>query len=668
MSDVCLVSMPYGGLTAPSIALGALTAEARRTGLSACSVYASFWFAERIGLANYAVLSESAVPQDLLGEWTFAGAAFPGFEPDHAAFLEPRLERMRPLFSGVPDLNEMIWSIRRQAAAFVDEAAQRVLALNPRIVGCSSTFQQHCASLALLRRIKELKPDVVTMIGGANCMGAMGVTTQRSFAWLDFVISGEADRIFPWLCHRILEKGPHIAHSELPPGISSKGCAAPDERRTEGHLAVPPIGDMDQLAVPDFDDYFQELRTFAYADFIRPGMPVETSRGCWWGQKHRCTFCGLFDTALIYRSKSPERVLSEFRSLAERHALTKFAVADLILDMKYFKTVLPHLTAEHGDPPYLFYYETKANLSEEQVDLLRRAGVRWIQPGVESLHDDVLKLMDKGSTALGNVALLKYTLEHGVFVAWNLLAGFPGEQDEWYGQMADWLPLLVHLQAPSSMITIRYDRFSEYWEQKDRYGLNLVPFDAYGYVYPLAPADLAGLAYFFEDHDANGRAVRQRRPGTLRMEQAIRDWRKLRRPRVDGSGGPVLTLHEEAERSIIVDTRPCALADRHVLEGLEHVTYRACRKPRLRSALVQELHAQTGGDDVNAAEKAIESLLTRKLLLQIGDRVLALATREPVRPFVPMTEFPAGFNFGLVRRSAALQKQMMLSVSAALDA
>jgi magnesium-protoporphyrin IX monomethyl ester (oxidative) cyclase len=277
--------------------------------------------------------------------------------------------------------------------------------------------------------------------------------------------------------------------------------------------------------------------------------------------------------------------------------------------------------------------------------------------------------MDKGSTTLGNVALLKYALENGIFVAWNLLAGFPGERDEWYAEMADWLPLLTHLQAPSSMITIRYDRFSEYWEQKDRYDLDLVPFDAYSYVYPLGAEDLAGLAYFFEDRKTGLNTLRTRGPGTQRMEQAIRDWRKLRRPRVDGTGGPVLMLHEEAERSIIVDTRPCAYSERTVLEGLEHAVHHACRRPRPRTALVQELRGTSGVAVTDAVVgSVIDGLIARKLLMQVGERVMALATREPLRPFVPMTEFPAGFNYGLARRSAAMQKQMMLVMAEALGA
>jgi hypothetical protein len=46
-------------------------------------------------------------------------------------------------------------------------------------------------------------------------------------------------------------------------------------------------------------------------------------------------------------------------------------------------------------------YETKANLTRAQVDLLRAAGVGWIQPGLESLSTLILKLMRKLDEADG---------------------------------------------------------------------------------------------------------------------------------------------------------------------------------------------------------------------------------------------------------------------------
>ena len=129
---------------------------------------------------------------------------------------------------------------------------------------------------------------------------------------------------------------------------------------------------------------------------------------------------------------------------------------DNILDMRYFRDVLPRLR----DRPLglTLFYETKANLTKAQVQLLRDAGVLAIQPGVESLSSHVLQLMRKGVTALQNIQLLKWCSQYQVTAAWNLLYGFPGETVEDYEALAGTLDALWHLPPPHAVGAVRMDR------------------------------------------------------------------------------------------------------------------------------------------------------------------------------------------------------------------
>src|SRR5262249_30613673 len=158
--------------------------------------------------------------------------------------------------------------------------------------------------------------------------------------------------------------------------------------------------------------YFQALAASPLRTSVRPGLPLETSRGCWWGAAHQCTFCGLNGSSLGFRSKSSERVLAEIRELEERHGISDFEVVDNILDMGYFKTLVPALAGEERRRH--IFYEVKANLTRAHVEALQRAGITWVQPGIESLHTEVLRLMDKGISGWQNVQLLKWTREFGV--------------------------------------------------------------------------------------------------------------------------------------------------------------------------------------------------------------------------------------------------------------
>src|SRR5689334_25246601 len=74
--DVCLVNMPYASLNRPSLALGLLKAVLEREGIATRVLYPNLTFAETIGLRLYHLCS-SQLPKDfLVGEWTFAEAAF----------------------------------------------------------------------------------------------------------------------------------------------------------------------------------------------------------------------------------------------------------------------------------------------------------------------------------------------------------------------------------------------------------------------------------------------------------------------------------------------------------------------------------------------------------------------------------------------------------------
>src|SRR3712207_6947805 len=67
------------------------------------------------------------------------------------------------------------------------------------VVGFSSTYQQNAASFALARRLKQRYPGILTVFGGANFDGEMGLELVRAIECVDFAVIGEADTAFPRL-------------------------------------------------------------------------------------------------------------------------------------------------------------------------------------------------------------------------------------------------------------------------------------------------------------------------------------------------------------------------------------------------------------------------------------------------------------------------------------
>ncbi|MEA2338337.1 MAG: hypothetical protein QOE82_2344 [Thermoanaerobaculia bacterium] len=614
--DICLVSMPYAAIERPSIALGLLTAELRAAGFDVQGRYACLDFAARAGLHAYDAVLGSKTSL-FIGEWTFAAAAFEGKAAVDAGYLAACAEEIANsrAAAGGADPRELLLGLRDEAGRFVAEVADQIVAQRPRIVGCTSTFQQHAASLALLRAVRERDPSIITMIGGTNCESAMGMAARRAFPWVDFVVSGEADEIIVPFVRDLLAHGREVAP---PSGVIDAAIAARND-------AEPPrasVWSVDAIPTPDYDDYFSALDRSPLRDAVMPALVVETSRGCWWGAKSHCTFCGLNGGNMAFRAKSPERAAQEFHRLAARYGVRRFTVVDNIIDMKYHQTMLPLLTG-HG---YDIFYETKANLRRDHMQSFFDAGVRSIQPGIESLHDEVLHLLAKGNKAWMNLQLLKWASELSMDISWVFLVDVPGQRDAWYIEMLIWLPLVAHLPPPSFALPIQFMRFSPYHRDAAAYGFDLVPEPAYAQVYPLDDEEMQQLAYQFVDR----RASLEDGIGQQLLLAWLGVWREEHR---DGTR-PILEMRRDGDAIDIVDTRSCRVADHHRLEGDAARLYEACDEAVDRDALRGRL-------GLDRFEEIVDALLADKILLELNGRLLALAV-DTARQMPQETLSPGG--------------------------
>jgi len=287
--DVCLVHMPVALTTVPSFSLGLFKALLNERGIPSTVIYNNLRFLEKFDANFYAFLERSPA-NHLAGEFLFGKAV--GWKPakDDEDYYK-LLRETWPCSLSILPVVEPFWrkmpQMRDKAVEFISDAADEVLSFRPKIVACSSMFQQNMASLALLRRVKEKSPDIITLIGGPNCMGESSTAMAESIPWLDYVFSGEADEVFADFCAALLSDGKDIPEERLPYGAVKKGMNS----REKAPFRVSK--NLDSLPTPDYSDYFAALENSPLKENITPGLLVEGSRGCWWGEKKACSFCGL---------------------------------------------------------------------------------------------------------------------------------------------------------------------------------------------------------------------------------------------------------------------------------------------------------------------------------------------------------------------------------------
>ncbi|WP_155543074.1 RiPP maturation radical SAM C-methyltransferase [Amycolatopsis camponoti] len=593
---VVLVSMPFLEADRPSIQLGLLKVIAGQHGFPVRTLHANLDFAVRVGLDHYRRLADHRGRQ--IGDWLFSVEAFGDAAPDPDGKLLDELGAELSYLDGP----ERLLAVRDQdVPAYLDAIAEELAGVP--VVCFSSTFQQNAASFALARRLKERDPGVVTVFGGANFEGEMGLELVRSVGCVDLAVLGEGDVAFP----RLLGALANGTDPGVIPGVARR--VGDDVVATP---AEPPHERLDELPVPDYDEYFERAARLGLPT-EHVALPFESARGCWWGAKHHCTFCGLNGTTMRFRAKSADRVLGELDEQARRYRTFRFDAVDNILEPGYLKDLLPALT--EADREYQIFYEVKANLTRAQLKLLARAGVTQLQPGLESLSSAVLRLMDKGVRAAQNVNLLRWARYYGIGVGWNILWGFPGEPADEYAAQAAAVPHLVHLQPPAGANRLWLERFSPLFTQPGRFPQRArEPESSYRHVYP-STVDIDRVAYFFDYAPEDELPPEVYTP----LKDAVAAWTAA----WEAKQPPVLVYRCAPGFLQIYDGRHPETHGTYTFRDTLADVYLACvDRPRTAAAVHRELGLTV---PVSAVEKVFRGFGDRGLMFLDGTLALSLA-------------------------------------------
>ncbi|ASJ53646.1 hypothetical protein BP422_08790 [Brevibacillus formosus] len=614
---IALINMPFGSLYRPSIGLSLLQASLQKNGLVCDTYYLNLLFGSMVttDLYNYFVEQKNAPEEAFSRDWIFSQSLYgkDNFEDyerymDQSKFFRSDAKRQ--------EYCERLLSIRDYVEPFLERALADYPWEQYDIIGFTSVFEQNVASLSMAKRLKEKWPNTFIIFGGANCEGEMGQALLESFPFLNAVCSGEGDLSFKNFVDQMVEKkDPRLCRSQ---GIILQSTYTDEPLMTRSENS-PPVHDMDGLPYPNYDDYFTYFEKYGFnGTKPAPRFLFESSRGCWWGAKSHCRFCGLNGANLNYRSKSADRALEELLFLRERYQkyTNKASAVDNIIDMKYFRDFLPKLRDMQLDLD--MFYETKANLRKDQVQLFRDAGFHHIQPGIESLITSVLKLMGKGLSMLQNVQLLKWTKEFGVYPYWNFLYGFPGENEEEYQKVVDVIQALTHLDPPGICSPIRLDRFSPYFNHASEHGIvNIRPMFAYHLVYQEQSREtLLKLAYHFEFDYAS---IQNPASYTQALIREIDSWQKQHSQSEFFSVD--LGLH-----LVLVDLRPIRLENHMlVLTGLEKAIFQFCDSIHSYKGICEYLEK----NQISHTQKDVKDILNRfvqqKWMLTESDMYLSLA-------------------------------------------
>src|SRR5262245_9973004 len=225
MFKIALINMPFGDLRLPSIGLTQLKAvlDDEHQGRVAVDIhYCSHDFAQYLGIGLYRSISSSLNHHNAgLGDWIFRQVAFP-FTEDNT---EEYFARYYPFqTSEVEALKNTIHEKRAGLEDFIDDLIDRDHLDEANIVGLTSMFMQSVACFAMARKLKERNPQMLAVMGGANCESPMGQEIVRQVEPIDYVFSGPGLKSFTAFVRACLA-GEKEECERLDGVFSKKNCA-----------------------------------------------------------------------------------------------------------------------------------------------------------------------------------------------------------------------------------------------------------------------------------------------------------------------------------------------------------------------------------------------------------------------------------------------------------
>lgn len=623
-----LVSMPYTMLTMPSVGVAQLQAvvnEKFKDQVKIDSVYCYLDFAEYVGFKQYDAIGH--FENKGLLDWMFRQAAFevPDNTESYRAFFysDGTFPRKRKLF-------DQITEKRRGIHAFLDSLIERYRLREYPVVGFTSMMSQNIASFALARRLKQLDPKVTTVLGGPNAEHPMGKTIAEHVPHIDYVFTGEALVNFPMFLQAYMAgdlsavssiRGIHTrthvetrrvvgfsgpAFAGIPISVQNKtgGCGTSELEDNSGAAF-----NFNEMPMLDYSTYLERVERSPLRDRLQPELIIlfQTSTGCWWADKVPCSFCGL--TPHAFRQMSSAKAKSYLSELIDRYKgkFATFSATDPCMPIEYPTEVFPHV---NQDKAATLQYEVKAKMPASDMIAMAQANVILPQPGIESLSTKTLKIMRKGVTAFHNVQFLKYCAEYGLYPIWNLLYGFPNKNYDELDtlKLVDDIQTVCHLPPPAANGPISYQRYSEYFKDRDKYGLKLRPVDYYGYVYPFSDHVIEDLAYFFTDEEFE-RSMSEKHAEVIRaINMEVVNWMYRFREQI-----PQLIFRDELS---VFDSR-FAKPVTHAIDRTEREVLRFLNEPHSAQDVAKEFALQE-----EHAHRLIARLSGLRLLFSERDKYL----------------------------------------------
>ena len=373
-----------------------------------------------------------------------------------ATYTQPQIssETMPSAVGGIATFAEKHLHLKEPIRLFKypDKFSQELENQIPDVVGFSNYMWNSELSFALARRIKEIKPEIITIMGGPNYPVDQSEqeTFLRTHPEIDFYVIGEGEVAFTNLIANLInvDLKKENLRGELPSVHFIMSDAQPHISTT-----VERIQDLSEIPSP----YLEGKMDRFFDGKLQP--TIQTTRGC----PFACTFCveGLGYYTKVYRNGFEKtRLELEYISKKMQKVREKGGRNDLWLVDSNFGMysqdidtckIIAECQEQYNWPDYI-HCDTGKNNKERVLNAAKLVnGAIRLSGSVQSLNPDVLKNVKRANISSDDLMqLAKDAADVQAYSRSEIILGMPGETLE------------SHFDTNKTIVNAGFDKIDNY--------------------------------------------------------------------------------------------------------------------------------------------------------------------------------------------------------------
>lgn len=303
----------------------------------------------------------------------------------------------------------------------------------------SASTQNMSGAVEVAELVKQLNPNIkIGFVGGH--VSALPIETLKSHDFIDVVFTNEGVTAL----HDLAQSSDIDAALPHVKGIGYRKYgevflneASQPVSKSKLDIVLPGIN-WDKIN-PTHGYRTAGWHSWTNDSIKEPFAAIYTSLGC----PYKCSFCMInvinrSDNAQLdssqmngFRFWSPEFTISQLDALAAKGVKNiKFADELFVLNPRHFVKIC-ELIIKRGYDFNIWAYARVDTCKPQYLEILRRAGVKWLALGIENPDAESRKLIYKEGFEDVNITdLIKAIQSHGIAVAGNYIFGLPGDTHE----------------------------------------------------------------------------------------------------------------------------------------------------------------------------------------------------------------------------------------------